>query len=108
MSNEDDTPEDNTLPPRSKYRDRRTERFAKGERVREFQAFERQAYRRLEILEAAPTKLSLALLPSNRFEALGGNRSGQCSIRINNQWRICFEWPDGEPQPFNIAIVDYH
>jgi proteic killer suppression protein len=91
-----------------KYRDRRTERFANGERVREFQAFERQAYRRLEILEAAPTKEALMMLPSNRVEALGGDRQGQYSIRVNQQWRIAFEWPEGAERPFNIEIVDYH
>jgi toxin HigB-1 len=48
------------------------------------------------------------MLPSNRFEALGGDRNGQFSIRINNQWRICFEWPEEEESPFNIEIVDYH
>ncbi|MCE7982395.1 MAG: hypothetical protein DYG89_14470 [Caldilinea sp. CFX5] len=47
-------------------------------------------------------------MPSNRFEALGGDRQGQYSIRINQQWRICFEWPDEEAEPFNIEIVDYH
>jgi proteic killer suppression protein len=91
-----------------KYRDRRTERFANGERIREFQAFERQAYKRLEILEAAPDKQALMLLPSNRFEALGGDRRGQYSIRINERWRICFEWSEGEVRPYNIEIVDYH
>lgn len=90
------------------YKDKRTERFAKGERVKEFQAFERQAYKRLEILEAAPNKEALMLLASNRFEALGGDRKGQYSIRINQRWRICFEWPEGEPHPFHIEIVDYH
>jgi len=94
------------MPPR--YKDKRTERFAAGERVREFQAFARQAYKRLEILEAAPNREALMLLPSNRFEALGGNRKGQYSIRINEQWRVCFEWPEGEPRPFNVEIVDYH
>ena len=92
----------------SKYRDRRTAQFAEGRRIREFQAFERQAYRRLEILDAAPTKEALMRLPSNRFEALGGDRRGQYSIRINDQWRICFEWPEGVSRPFNIEITDYH
>jgi toxin HigB-1 len=91
-----------------KYKDKRTKRFAEGERVKEFQAFERQAYKRLEILEAAPDKETLMMLPSNRFEALGGDRQGQYSIRINDKWRICFEWPDKEEHPFNIEIVDYH
>lgn len=93
---------------RPKYKDRRTERFATGERVKEFQTFEKQAYKRLEILEAASSKESLMLLPSNRFEALGGNRKGQYSIRINDRWRICFEWSEGDNQPCNIEIVDYH
>lgn len=90
------------------YRDKRTTRFAEGQRVREFQGFERQAFKRLEILEAAPTKEALKGLPSNRFEALGRNRAGQFSIRSNSQWRLCFEWPEGEPSPSNIEIVDYH
>ena len=94
--------------PTPKYRDKRTAKFAAGERVKEFQSFARHAYKRLEILEAAPHKEALMLLPSNRFEALSGNRAGQYSIRINDQWRFCFEWPDGMPQPFNIEIVDYH
>jgi len=91
-----------------KYRDRRTERFAAGEHVREFQAFKAQAERRLDILEAAVSRDDLVLLPSNRFEALGGDRKGQFSIRINQQWRVCFEWPDDQERPFNIEITDYH
>lgn len=104
MTTEDETP----TPGRRTYRDKRTERFAAGERVKEFQAFERQAYRRLELLEAAPNKEALMRFPSNHFEALGGDRKGQYSIRINRQWRICFEWPEGESRPFNIEITDYH
>jgi len=50
----------------------------------------------------------LAALPGNRFEALAGDRKGQYSIRINDQWRICFEWPEGSPGPLNVEIVDYH
>ena len=50
----------------------------------------------------------LAALPGNRFEALAGNRKGQYSIRVNDQWRLCFEWPDGAPGPSNVEIVDYH
>ncbi|MGI8404308.1 MAG: type II toxin-antitoxin system RelE/ParE family toxin [Thermomicrobiales bacterium] len=100
---------DDDLPPElSPYRDKRTERFAVGYRVKEFQAFERQASKRLRILHDAPSRNGLMLLPSNHFEALGGDRRGQFSIRINQQWRICFEWPDGTPKPFNIEIVDYH
>lgn len=91
-----------------KYRDKRTERFAAGERVREFQAFKDQAERRLDLLDAAFNRNDLMKLPSNRFEALGGNRKGQFSIRINQQWRVCFEWPDDHEKPFNIEITDYH
>ena len=46
--------------------------------------------------------------PGNRFEALGGDRAGQYSIRINDRWRICFEWPDGAAGPVNVEIMDYH
>jgi proteic killer suppression protein len=80
-----------------KYKDKRTEKFAVGERVKEFQSFERQAQKRLDILEAAPNKEALMQLPSNRFESLQGERKGQYSIRINDQWRICFQWPDEFP-----------
>ncbi len=89
------------------FRDRRTERFAAGEFVREFQSFEAQAERRLAILNAAPSLRTLAELPGNRLEALQGNREGQYSIRINRRWRICFSWPDG-PGPTDVEIVDYH
>jgi proteic killer suppression protein len=92
----------------SKYRDKRTERFAAGEWVREFQAFREQAERRLDILETAMSRRDLMVLPSNRFEALSGERKGQYSIRINAQWRVCFEWPEESDRPFHIEIVDYH
>jgi toxin HigB-1 len=90
------------------YRDRKTERFAKGERVREFSGFSRQAEMRLDRLEAATSLKDLAAVGGNRLEALQGNRRGQYSIRINDQWRICFEWPEGSPGPVNVEIVDYH
>ena len=90
------------------YRDKRTRRFANGEAVPAFQGFARQAYKRLEILDAATSLEDLRGLPGNRLEALSGDRSGQYSIRINTQWRICFEWKDGEPGPGNVEIVDYH
>lgn len=73
-----------------------------------FQAFERQAKERLDILHAAVSRMSLMLLPSNHFETLRGNRDGQFSIRINQKWRLCFEWPDEAEKPYNIEIVDYH
>lgn len=92
----------------NKYRDKRTRSFASGERVKEFQSFRHQAEKRLEILESATRIEDLMQLPSNRFEALGGKRKGQYSIRINDKWRICFEWPDSASEAVNIEIVDYH
>jgi proteic killer suppression protein len=90
------------------YRDRRTERFASGQRVREFSDFARQAETRLDRLEAATSLVDLAALPGNRLEALKGDRAGQFSLRINDQWRICFAWPNGSPGPVDVEIVDYH
>ena len=90
------------------YRDSRTRAFAEGRFVREFEGFARQAYRRLEVLEAAANLNELRALRSNRLEALKGDRVGEFSIRINDQWRICFEWPRGATGPSNIEIVDYH
>jgi proteic killer suppression protein len=90
------------------YRDKRTEAFANGNRVRAFSGFERQGWKRLEILNAATGLEDLRALPGNRLEALYGDREGQFSIRINLQWRTCFEWPDGQPGPSNVEIVDYH
>ena len=90
------------------YRDERTSAFAVGRFVRAFQGFARQAYRRLEVLDAAASLDELRVLRSNRLEALKGTRSGQFSIRINEQWRICFEWPRGASCPSNVEIVDYH
>jgi proteic killer suppression protein len=90
------------------FRNKKTEAFAAGEFVKAFQGFEEQAARRLSILNAAPSLDTLRALPSNRLEALRGDRTGQYSIRVNQQWRICFEWPDGQPGPNNVEIVDYH
>lgn len=62
-----------------------------------------------QMLDEAATMLKdLAALPGNRFEALAGKRKGQYSIRINDQWRICFEWPGKPLGPENVEIVDYH
>lgn len=90
------------------YADKRTERFAGGEFVRAFGGFEQQAARRLAILNAATSLDSLRALPGNRLEALRGDRAGQFSIRVNQQWRVCFEWVDGQPGPSAVEIVDYH
>ncbi len=90
------------------YRDKRSKNFAKGEFVRAFAGFNRQAWKRLEILDAATSLDDLRALPSNRLEALRGDRKGAFSIRINMQWRICFEWPTYSAGPINVEIVDYH
>ena len=90
------------------FRDKRSELFARGEFVRAFQGFEKQGWKRLDILDAAVALNDLAGLPSNRLEALKGDRQGQYSVRINQQWRICFEWAVGDSGPSNVEIVDYH
>lgn len=90
------------------YRDKRTRQFIEGKTIKAFQSFARQIEKRLAVLDAAPAKETLMLLPSNRFEALAGDRDGQYSIRINNQWRLCFEWPEDSTGPLNVEIVDYH
>lgn len=90
------------------YRDKKTERFARGEVVSEFEPFRRQAEKRLRILDAATSLQDLRQLPSNRLEALKGKRQGQYSIRINQQWRICFQWLRDADGPENVEIVDYH
>ena len=88
------------------FRDRETGRFFEGQRVAAFQGFARQAARRLVLLDSAETLGDLVALPSNRLEALRGDRAGQHSIRINAQWRVCFRWTDDGPH--DVEIVDYH
>ena len=88
------------------FRDRRTQRFFKGDRIAEFQAFADQATRRLAYLDEADSLMDLAILRSNRLESLRGDRIGQHSIRINLQWRIWFRWRDDGP--CDVEIVDYH
>ena len=88
------------------YRDRRTERFARGDAVKEFSGFARQAEVRLDRLDAATSLRDLGALPGNRLEALKGNRKGQHSIRINQQYRLCFDWTENGPA--GVEIVDYH
>jgi toxin HigB-1 len=79
------------------YRDSETASFADGEKVRKWEPFRHQAEKRLRILDAATSLGDLAALNSNRLEALKGSRKGQFSIRINERWRICFEWPRHTP-----------
>ncbi len=88
------------------FKDRRTERFFSGARVRGFQGFADQTARRLTVLDSVEALQDLAGLPSNRLERLSGSRAGQYSIRINQQWRICFCWKDDGP--YDVEIVDYH
>lgn len=90
------------------YRDKRTRDFAAGKRVKAFSGIQRAAQLKLDRLEAATALRDLVALPGNRFEKLSGDREGQYSIRINDQWRICFEWPDGSVGPVNVEITDYH
>jgi proteic killer suppression protein len=90
------------------YRDKRTRDFASGKRVKAFSGLERAARLKLDRLDAATSIRDLAALPGNRLEALAGDRKGQYSIRINDQWRICFEWAEKALGPSNVEIVDYH
>ena len=90
------------------YRDKRTRDFADGKRVKAFDGIAHKASMKLDQLDAAIALDDLAALPGNRFEALKGDRKGQYSIRINDQWRVCFEWPKGSKGPLNVEIVDYH
>jgi toxin HigB-1 len=87
------------------FRSNDTEKLWSGTRVKQFSAFERVAQRKLAMLNAAPTLDDLRVPPGNRLEKLVGDREGQHSIRINDQWRLCFEWKDGA---HNVEIVDYH
>ena len=89
------------------YRGKRTRDFAEGKRVRAFSGVERSAENKLAQLDAA-TSLADLVRPGNHLEALKRDRKGQYSIRINDRWRICFEWPEGSSGPENVEIVDYH
>jgi proteic killer suppression protein len=89
------------------FRDKRTREFAEGKRVKAFARFEHKAEMKLDRLESV-TSLRDLEIPGNHLEALKGDRKGQYSIRINDQWRICFEWPNGSPGPVNVEITDYH
>ena len=88
------------------YHDINTERFASGERIKEFESFARVARRKLMQLEIAAVLSDLRIPPGNRLEALSGDRAGQYSIRINEQYRICFEWCESGAR--DVEIVDYH
>ena len=87
------------------FADRDTERLFRDEDVRRFRSIERAARRKLLLLDAVTRLDDLRVPPGNRLEALRGDRVGQHSIRINDQWRICFRWSDGAE---DVEIVDYH
>ena len=88
------------------FADKKTEKFAQGEFVKEFASFERVARRKLVQLEVAGDLNDLRIPPGNRLEKLSGNREGQCSIRINEQYRVCFEWSSAGA--CKVEITDYH
>ncbi|HLY22769.1 MAG TPA: type II toxin-antitoxin system RelE/ParE family toxin [bacterium] len=88
------------------FRSQATQQLHSRQRVKLFQAFERTAQRKLRQVDIATELRDLASPPGNRLEALHGDREGQHSIRINDQWRICFVWRDGDA--YDVEIVDYH
>jgi proteic killer suppression protein len=88
------------------FRDRATERLWLGEFVKRFGGIEKQAARKLDMLHHARGLGDLRAPPANRLEALSGDRRGQHSIRINDQWRICFTWT--KEGPTHVEVVDYH
>lgn len=88
------------------FRCRDTQKLAGGYRVRRFVNIERAAQRKLEMIDSALSLADLRVPPANRLETLTDDRYGQYSIRINDQWRICFEWREGHA--YEVEIVDYH
>ena len=89
------------------FRDKETEKLFRRERSKAVpQDVQRVALRKLTQLDAAAGLQDLKVPPGNRLEALSGNRTGQFSIRINDQWRVCFVWKDGHAH--EVEIVDYH
>ena len=89
------------------FANKNTAAFYDGECVKAFAGFERAAERKLDQLDSATGIRDLSR-PVNHLEKLKRDRDGQWSIRINDQWRICFEWPKGPTGPENVEIIDYH
>jgi toxin HigB-1 len=89
------------------FRNKETERLFNRKWVRAFQQFERQARRKLEMVNAAEVLGDLAVPPGNQLERLKDDREGQHSIRINDQWRICIVWGD-DNHAYEVEITDYH
>ena len=90
------------------YADKDTRKFAEGQRVKKFSGFEGQAERKLALLHGATKVGQLGHVPGSNLEKLKGDRKGQYSIRVNRQWRLCFTWDDGDENPSDVEIVDYH
>ena len=89
------------------FRDDETARIFRLERSRKLPSdIQQVALRKLRMLNNAVTLNDLRIPPANRLEKLSGDRAGQHSIRINEQWRVCFEWREGDA--YNVEIVDYH
>ncbi len=88
------------------FADKETEKLHDDRRVRKFHAIQKQARKKLSMLDAATGLQDLEVPPGNKLELLSGDRKGQYSIRINNQWRICFHWISN--QACDVEIVDYH
>lgn len=88
------------------FKNKDTRAIYEGEKVKEWLSIHRPIEKKLQILDMATNLEDLKHLPGNRFEALKGDRKGQYSIRINQQWRVCFRWKDGEP--CDVEIIDYH
>lgn len=88
------------------FRDRETEALARGLRVKRFGGIEAIARRKLRQLQIAGRLGDLRVPPGNRLEALKGNRAGQHSIRVNDQYRVCFRWTSAGAE--DVEIVDYH
>jgi len=88
------------------FRDKRTEALFRDDDVARYRQIERIARRKLAVLHRSRSLVDLRVPPGNRLERLKGDRTGRYSIRINDQWRICFRWKDGDAR--DVEIVDYH
>jgi proteic killer suppression protein len=88
------------------FADRKTEKFFSGERIKTFSGFKKAAERKLVMLDSAEELVDLLVQPPNKLEKLSGDRKGQYSIRINDQWRVCFVWRNDGPH--GVEITNYH
>jgi proteic killer suppression protein len=88
------------------FADMKTEKFFSGERIKTFSGFKKAAERKLVMLDSAEELVDLLVQPPNKLEKLSGDRKGQYSIRINDQWRICFVWRNDGPH--GVEITNYY